>query len=172
MSDKLRSIESSMESGILLDAFLNHFPGASFIRDSHSRYLHVNKRFTELFGSAEKWLGKTPDTLFTDDFARSMIDEDRKALETGYNVFEKRLSIKGKELTFEIHSFRIDREGEEPLIGGIAIDVTDWYNSKQALSDSEERYRAVFHNTFTATIIVDTDMTVLLVNRGFELLSG
>ena len=161
-----------MKSGILFNAFLDHFPGASFIRDSHSRYLHVNKRFAELFGSAEKWLGKTPDTLFPDDFARRMVEEDRKALETGYNVFEKKLSIDNEELTFEVHSFRIDLEGEEPLIGGIAIDVTDWYYSKKALRESEERYRAVFQNTGTATIIVDAEMTIILVNIGFELLSG
>lgn len=172
MSDNLRSVESIMKSGMLLNAFLDHFPGASFIRDSHSKYLHVNKRFTELFGSADKWLGKTPDTLFPDDFARRMVEEDRKALETGYNVFEKKLSVNGIESTFEIHSFRIDREGEEPLIGGIAIDITEWYNSKQALIDSEERYRTVFQNTGAATIIVDADMNILLANRGFERLSG
>ena len=172
MSEKKQSVESSEESEMLLNAFLDHFPGTVFIRDSHSKYIHVNKYFTDNFGPEEKWIGKTPDVLFPDDFARRMVEEDEITLRTGYNVFEKNIRRDGSESTFEVHSFRIDRQDKEPLIGGIAIDITDWYKSKQALRESEERYRAVFQNTGTATIIVDCDKTILLANRGFERLSG
>ncbi len=156
----------------LLNAFLDHFPGAAFIRDIHSKYLHINKQFIEMFGPEMKWIGKTPDLLFPDDFARRMIEEDKKTLESGYNVYEKILIHEGMETTYEIHSFRIDRAGKEPLIGGIAVDITDRLSSRKALSESEERYRTVFQNTGAATVIVDADKTILLANRGFERLSG
>ncbi len=173
MSKKNRSKKSFSEFEILLQAYLDHFPGAAFLRNSHSKYLHVNKYFMDVFGPEEKWVGKTPDLLFPDDYARRMIDEDEKTLKDGCNVYEKKVQLKdGREFTFEIHSFRIDRDGKEPLIGGIAIDITDWHNSKKALRESEERYRVVFQNTGTATAIVENDMTILLVNRGFERLSG
>jgi two-component system, cell cycle sensor histidine kinase and response regulator CckA len=169
-------IDSGMnfdKSAILLKAFLDNFPGPSFIRNSKSAYLHVNKRFKELFGPEEKWIGKTPDNLFPEDFAANMVAEDEKTFEQGYNVFEKKIVLKDKrEFIFEVHSFRIDLEGEDSLIGGIAIDLSDWYSSKQAARESEDRYRAVFQNTGAATIIVDSDRTILLVNRGFERLSG
>ena len=166
-------MKSFSEFEVLLQAFLDHFPGAAFVRDSHSKYLHVNKYFMDVFGPEEKWVGKTPDLLFPDDYARRMIEEDEKTLKDGCNVYEKRVQLKnGAEFTFEIHSFRIDRDEKEPLIGGIAIDITDWHNSKEALRKSEERYRVVFQNTGTATAIVENDMTILLVNRGFERLSG
>ncbi len=173
MSEKKRSIQSISNSEVLLQAFLDHFPGAAFIRDIHSKYLHVNKYFIDLFGPEENWVGQTPDLLFPDDFARKMIEEDAKTLMDGSNVYEKRLKIENdNESIFEIHSFRINRDGKEPLIGGIAIDITEWDSFKEALRESEERYRVVFQNTGAATAIVDNDMTILLANRGFERLSG
>jgi len=42
----------------------------------------------------------------------------------------------------------------------------------EALQASEERYRAVFENTGTATAIVDEDMTLSLTNTKFQVLAG
>jgi len=40
------------------------------------------------------------------------------------------------------------------------------------LLEAEEKYQAIFENTGTATIIIEEDMTISLVNREFENLSG
>ena len=42
---------------------------------------------------------------------------------------------------------------------------------ENALKESEVRYRTIFENTGTATIIVDEDTTIVLANRQFEMLS-
>jgi PAS domain S-box-containing protein len=44
--------------------------------------------------------------------------------------------------------------------------------NRQALRESEEKYRTVFENTGNATIIVEEDTTISLINTKFELLSG
>ncbi|MCK9197749.1 MAG: PAS domain S-box protein [Syntrophales bacterium] len=41
-----------------------------------------------------------------------------------------------------------------------------------ALEDSEIRYRTIFENTRTATIIIEEDMTIVLANKQFEKLTG
>ncbi len=41
-----------------------------------------------------------------------------------------------------------------------------------ALHESEARYRTIFENTGTATLIIDDNATIILVNRQFERLSG
>jgi|GEM_PF-545573 len=42
----------------------------------------------------------------------------------------------------------------------------------EALQASEERYRSVFENTGTATVILEEDATISMANVGFEKLSG
>ena len=167
------SVEAMKESQQLLEAFMDHFPGAAFIRDANSVYLHVNKYFRETFGITDEFIGRTPGELFNDEFARQMIEADRRTLEKGYNLLEKKVLDKDKnKLTVEVHSFRIDRESKPPLIGGVAIDITQRHMSEKALRESEERYRTVFENTGTAMLIVEKDTVISLVNQGFERLSG
>ena len=43
---------------------------------------------------------------------------------------------------------------------------------QKALKESEERYRSVFENTGTATIIIEKNMTISMVNAKFETLTG
>jgi PAS domain S-box-containing protein len=43
---------------------------------------------------------------------------------------------------------------------------------ENALKDSEIRYRTIFENTGTATVIVDEHATIVLANRQFEILTG
>lgn len=44
--------------------------------------------------------------------------------------------------------------------------------ARKALEKSEERYRTVFENTGTATIIIENDMIISMVNAKFEELTG
>jgi len=48
----------------------------------------------------------------------------------------------------------------------------DRESADAALKESEERYRSVFENTGTATIIIEDDMTISMVNAKFETLTG
>ncbi len=45
-------------------------------------------------------------------------------------------------------------------------------STRKALETSEERYRTVFENTGTATIIIENDMIISMVNAKFEQLTG
>ncbi|HUH65794.1 MAG TPA: PAS domain S-box protein [Syntrophales bacterium] len=44
--------------------------------------------------------------------------------------------------------------------------------AEHALKESEVRYRTIFENTGTATVIVEEDATIVLANRQFERLTG
>lgn len=51
-------------------------------------------------------------------------------------------------------------------------DITEHKWTENELRRSEERYRTIFENTGTATVIIEEDNTISLANTLFELLSG
>ncbi|MDY6931234.1 MAG: PAS domain-containing sensor histidine kinase [Halobacteriota archaeon] len=54
----------------------------------------------------------------------------------------------------------------------VAKDITERNQIKEALRESELRYRTIFETTGTASAIVNNNTTIELVNKGFEELSG
>jgi PAS domain S-box-containing protein len=52
------------------------------------------------------------------------------------------------------------------------LDITDQKRTQDALRESEDLYRAIFENTGTASIIVEDDSTIAIVNAEWVRLSG
>lgn len=65
-----------------------------------------------------------------------------------------------------------EEEEEEPSIVVSLTDITDRKRAEEALRESEERYRSVFENTGTATIIIEEDTTISMANTEYERLTG
>lgn len=65
----------------------------------------------------------------------------------------------------------ISYEGK-PAILGNSMDITERKRAEELLQQSENLYRTIFENTGTATIIIEEDTTISLVNTEFEKLSG
>ncbi len=72
-------------------------------------------------------------------------------------VLKNRLSRLGPAVSRALHEVEERRERER---------------AEHALKESEVRYRTIFENTGTATVIVDEDATIVLANRQFERLTG
>ncbi|MBM4241876.1 MAG: PAS domain S-box protein [Euryarchaeota archaeon] len=59
------------------------------------------------------------------------------------------------------------------IVGAVVIfrDITDRKKAEKDVKDSETRYKSIFENTGTATVIVEEDATIFMVNEEFEKLS-
>ena len=71
----------------------------------------------------------------------------------------------------EISNYPVKIKGKTYILG-IARDITERKKAEKALVESEEKYRAVFENTGTATVVLEEDTTGSMVNTQFEKLSG
>ena len=95
----------------------------------------------------------------------------------------------GKTVGLANHTVLISKNGEEyqisdsgaPIydeddnITGVVLvfrDVTEEYQLREKLKQNEQKYRTVFENTGTATIIIEEDTTISLANKEFTKLLG
>lgn len=104
--------------------------------------------------------------------AFQIIDEIRQN-GTQRSPIELRVKKKnGEYVWLEVEGALIQRDGKPYAVQGIARDITCFKVTEQRLMESENCYRAIFENTGTATVIIEEDSTISMMNRECENLSG
>ena len=146
--------QSLRESEQRFNLFMEYLPGAVFIKDEAGTTLYANRYMMDVVG-ARAWIGKTTREIFPPELAEKMIADDRRAMAAGYVLAAEEIPITdGRWRRFETHKFSIPRQGQSPLLGGIALDVSEREQSQAALRDSEARYRSMFDNSHAAMLII------------------
>ncbi|MCX6267094.1 MAG: PAS domain S-box protein [Bacteroidetes bacterium] len=113
--------------------FMDHLPAFAFIKDSNFKSVYVNKKIDEALG-ASAWLGLTPSEFFPGTFGEKLLADDHHAMQSGYvKVEEHHADLKGEMHFYETQKFIIPQAGKEPLLGGIAIDITDRKRAEEEL---------------------------------------
>jgi diguanylate cyclase (GGDEF)-like protein/PAS domain S-box-containing protein len=62
--------------------------------------------------------------------------------------------------------------GGRQLVMSVARDITERKRMEKELQLSEQKYRTIFNSTGTASIAIEADTTISLINREFEIMSG
>jgi len=138
ISERKQTESALSESEERFSLFMDYLPAAVFIKDDESRTLYVNKYMNDVLG-AKDWIGKTVLDLLPKDIAEAMIADDKKTLAEGYRMFAETVPDKhGINHIYQTHKFRITRTGKPPLMGGIALNITEIKQAEESLRKAHD----------------------------------
>ena len=168
-------LQKTTVSKAYLDNIISSMINTLIVFDTNYKITTVNKATCGL-------LGYEKDELIGSDIGLAIKKEDVLG-DMGYDEFVETGSIHNYETTyytksgilipvFLSSSVILDRTGKVEGILAIASDITKIKEVEEELQESERKYRSVFENTGTATVIIEEDTTISMANTEFEKLSG
>lgn len=86
--------------------------------------------------------------------------------------YEYRIITKQNEIRWVLEVVSPITFDGEPAVLGSAMDITQQKLTEKKLTESENLYRTIFETTGTATVIIEDDKTLSLINREFAKLTG
>lgn len=161
---RLDEIHRLLNTEQRFEAFMDHLPAAAFIKDTASRYLYVNRQYHDQIDPHHE--GRSVRDIYPEAIAQALLDADRTALEQGANENDEWLPCSDGQLhAFHTRKFLIPSTEGTPLIGGIALEITERLQLEKRLRASEENYRTLLDTSPNPLVITQqADSTVLYVN--------
>jgi PAS domain S-box-containing protein len=131
-----RAQEELRESEERFALFMEHLPAMAFIKDAESRYLFLSRYLCKALGKEpEELLRKSSEDLYGEEAAAELRAHDAATLASGVlpSLCEQ-VPLHGELRLFEAVKFPIPTP-DGPLLGGIAMDVTDRVRAEEALRE-------------------------------------
>jgi|GEM_PF-3350729 len=182
--DKFRSLYASMREGVCLHEIIYNKTGKAI----DYRVLDVNPAYEGLTGIRKaKAIGKRASRLYGTQkppylklYTNVVATGKSTSFETYFEPMKKHFSISATPMgaghfatvfsditQVKLAEKRIKKQNEE-----LRASEKELKAINEALKSSEDAYKTVLENTGSAMLIIEKDMTISLVNRSFEKLSG
>jgi len=137
-----------------------------FIKNRSLQYIQVNPTMEELFGMpAEQLINKTDIDLFGEVAGKHVMEVDRCVINGEIIEEEPTKPVNGIPHTF--HTIKVplkDANGNIFGLFGIARDITERKKVKQALKESEEKYRLITENANDIISVVNQKFEIEYIN--------
>lgn len=169
ITERKRLEASLREREMIFSKLMEHSPVYVFFKDADLRSLHLSRNFEKMLGRPlPELLGKTMYELFPTDFAKAMVEADRRILEEGkeITVLEE---FGGRK--YRTIKFPIEMDGKPRYLAGYTIDITDQELAAEALLKEKERAAGYLKMAGVIFVAIEPDGTVSLINdKGCELM--
>lgn len=169
---RLRKARSALrESERRFEAFMDHSPAITWIKDGDGRYVYRNKAHRDRYGvPGEDWSGRTDAEFFPQAITGTYTDTDRRVLETGQSIAFQTLnhSRDGSVNEWWIEKFPFTDDAGSRFIAGIGVDVGERNRLQRQLRENEARFQAFLDNSPNMYWMKDADGRYLYVNHLYK----
>ena len=163
------------ESEKRFSLFMDYLPAIVFLKDNYGKTLFVNKFLDDAVG-ASKWLGKDMVEIFQNEMGAQFLADDLRVLKSGYEKIEECIMFQdGSMHYFETQKFIIPRQGHEPFIGGISLDVTERKQIEEALLKAKQtaeinsiKFTSILGSTVDSIWAIDRSYNIVFINKVFQ----
>jgi len=176
ITERKRVEEELRSSEERLKILFEFAPDAYYLNDLKGNFIDGNKAAEELTGyKKHELIGKSflklkllPSRQIPK--AAKLLAKNALGKPTGPDEFI--LNRKdGSQVPVEIMTFPIRFKGQA-LVLGIARDITERKQAEEALGESEEKYRAIFESANDIFLLLDSEGTILDVNKKVKEIGG
>ena len=151
------------ENNLIFSRFMENSPNYVFFKDEDIRSIRLSRNFEQLIGKPlEQQLGRRMDELFPAEFARKMVEDDKRAL-AGGKVVTVEEEFNGRQ--YSTIKFPIVVDGKPRFLAGYTTDVTERRRSEEQVRASERRFRETLDQLMEGAMILDFNWTCLYANR-------
>lgn len=171
-----------LHSHQLTRAIIDAFPGLINAKDVHSRYLLMNRKQAELYGTTvEGAIGRTAGDLLNPEYGKRTADRDRRIVETAEGVqFEEDLcDVAGQSRAWfttkvPLREPSLGSTSPQRIIGvvSVSVEVTDLKKAQIALQESQRRYQLLADHMDDLVILADRCGRRLYVSPSITRVTG
>lgn len=157
-----------------LQALLDYSPALISIKDAQGRYVLSNRMHQSTYPLPGDMAGRTVADAYPPDEARRILEEDRQVLAAGKSLtFQRPLPTRDGPRHFMSVKFPLyDDEGRASRVCSISYDVTDLEQIREALRQSEEKYRSMIQTSPDLIWLIDPEGRLVEVNSASRELIG
>ncbi len=160
--EKRRQAEEQLRaSETRLRQIIDLVPHMIFAKDWDGRFLLVNRAMAEAYQTTvQELVGKRQADVHPDpEEARAILENDRAVMESGRPTTipeESVVDAGGRKHVLQVSKIPYAVPGtSQRAVLGVAVDITAWKRTEEAIRDSETRYRALFESTGDAIMLLD-----------------
>jgi diguanylate cyclase (GGDEF)-like protein/PAS domain S-box-containing protein len=171
-----RQAESELEeSEHRFRLFMQHLPGAAFMKDLAGHYTYVSPGAERVIGKkADAIIGRSTREAFPAAYADQSELHDRAAIASRKAVasVEEVPTADGIRF-FDMLRFPIfDREGKTVLSGGIALDITERIAAEKAQREGASLMNGIIESALDCILAIDHQGRILQFNPAAEVMFG
>ena len=151
---------------------MDFIPAIVFMKDSESRLIFSNTAMDKALG-ASKWIGLESDEIFGSEESARIKADDQLTIQLGYQeINESFYNLDGELHYYETQKFAIPLSGQLPLVGAVAIDITNRTKIEEELKKVEQSYQTVVENVNDIIFQTDAEGLWIFLNKSWEVITG